>query len=208
MIMHMETRACPQGNRMKKTIFLIKDIVIPAKAGTQASQQRKFFEILGPRFRGDDGYIKIWKDLNLLTGIFTLFLCSVMAITPAVAQDGDAPVTPDGQPTYTVKDGQVDRGTYNGYRRFHSVCHTCHGFDANGSSFAPSLAESMKRLSYDQFKEVVINGRQNQGATGDKVMPSFGANPDVVQNLDDIYRYLKARSDDALPGGRPQRIGS
>lgn len=139
--------------------------------------------------------------------VLALGLMGAATMGPAVA-DSDAPVTPEGVPTYIVKDGQVDRGTYNGYRRFHSTCHTCHGFDASGSSFAPALIDSLKRLDYDQFKEVVINGRQSQGATGDKVMPSFGTDPNVVQNLDDIYRYLKARSDGALPGGRPQRIGS
>ncbi len=139
--------------------------------------------------------------------VLTLALLGAVAISSAAAQE-EAPVTPDGVPTYHVKDGQVDRGTYNGYRRFHSVCHTCHGFDGSGSSFAPPLIDSLKRLDYEQFKEVVINGRQNQGATGDKVMPAFGTDPNVVQNLDDIYRYLKARADGALPGGRPQRIGS
>lgn len=135
-----------------------------------------------------------------------LILLGSTAIGPVAAQE-ESPVTPDGQPAYTVKDGQVDKGTYNGYRRYHSVCHTCHGFDAAGSSFAPPLVDSLKRLSYDEFKEVVINGRQNQGATGDRVMPSFGLDPNVALHLDDIYRYLKARADGALPGGRPQRLG-
>lgn len=130
------------------------------------------------------------------------------AIGSAAAQEEAPPVAADGTPAYAVKEGQVDKGTYNGYRRFHSTCHTCHGFDASGSSFAPALIDSLKRLSYDQFKEVVINGRQNQGATGDKVMPSFGTDPNVVLHLDDIYRYLKARADGVLPGGRPQRTGS
>ena len=146
------------------------------------------------------------KHIGLLTGLLMMGLGAGVGI--AVAQTAEeAPVNPDGMPTYIVKDGQVDKGTYNGYRRFHSTCHTCHGFDASGSSFAPSLADSLKRLSYDDFKEVVVNGRQNQGATGDKVMPSFGLDPNIMTNLDDIYRYLKARADGALPGGRPQRLG-
>ncbi|QCO18402.1 cytochrome c protein (plasmid) [Azospirillum brasilense] len=144
----------------------------------------------------------VQRRLGLLTGALTV---GTVACFAALAQD--APTTPEGTPTYIVKDGQVDKGTYNGYRRFHATCHTCHGFDASGSSFAPSLADSLKRLSYDDFKEVVVNGRQNQGATGDKVMPSFGLDPNIMDHLDDIYRYLKARADGALPGGRPQRIG-
>jgi len=36
-------------------------------------------------------------------------------------------------------------------------------------------------------------------------MPPFGTVPDVVNYLDDIYAYLKARSDGKLPRGRPER---
>ena len=39
-------------------------------------------------------------------------------------------------------DGKVDKGTYNGYRRYHASCHTCHGPDGLGSSYAPNLVES------------------------------------------------------------------
>lgn len=124
----------------------------------------------------------------------------------AVAQDEEAAFSPEGEPTYIVKEGKVDRGTYNGYRRFHSSCHACHGFDASGSSFAPALVDSLKHLSYEEFTDVVINGRQIQGATGDRVMPSFGMDVNIVQNLEDIYRYVKARSDGAIPGGRPERF--
>ncbi|MBP2296309.1 c-type cytochrome [Azospirillum rugosum] len=144
------------------------------------------------------------RRFGLWTGILAVGFGTVVGFT-ALAED--APVTPDGTPAYIVKDGQVDKGTYNGYRRFHATCHTCHGFDASGSSFAPNLTDSLKRLSYDDFKDVVVNGRQNQGATGDRVMPSFGLDPNIMEHLDDIYRYLKARADGALPGGRPQRLG-
>jgi hypothetical protein len=36
-------------------------------------------------------------------------------------------------------------------------------------------------------------------------MPSFGLNPNVMCFLDDIYAYLKARSDDAVGRGRPAK---
>jgi hypothetical protein len=38
-------------------------------------------------------------------------------------------------------------------------------------------------------------------------MPAFGNTEDVVLYLNDIYGYLKARSDDKLPRGRPKRVG-
>ncbi len=103
---------------------------------------------------------------------------------------------------YTVVDGKVDQGTYNGHRRYHSVCHTCHGPDGMGGSFAPNLTDSLKRLSYEEFAETIINGRKN----GNSVMPAFGENQDVATYLDDIYGYLKARSDGVLGRGKPQRL--
>jgi methanol metabolism-related c-type cytochrome len=114
----------------------------------------------------------------------------------------------DGEKPYKVENGnQVDKGTYNGYRRYGDACLRCHGPDGAGSSYAPDLTESLRRLSREQFDEVVINGRQNVSASSDKVMPPFGTTEDVVMYLDDIYSYLKARSDGALGRGRPKRIG-
>jgi hypothetical protein len=40
------------------------------------------------------------------------------------------------------------------------------------------------------------------------VMPPFGQVEDVVLYLDDIYAYLKARSDGVLGHGRPQRMAN
>ena len=117
-------------------------------------------------------------------------------------------VDDQGVPLYMVKDGKVAQGTSNGYRRYASSCHVCHGPDGLGSSFAPALVDSLKRMDYWQFTDVVTNGRTNMGATGDKVMPTFGSDPNVMLNLADIYRYLKARSDDKLGRGRPERIKS
>lgn len=108
---------------------------------------------------------------------------------------------------YKVVDGKVDQGTFNGYRRYGNSCLQCHGPDGAGSSYAPNLTESLKHLSYEQFAETVINGRQNVNASVQSVMPSFGHVEDVVTYMDDIYAYLKARSDGALGRGRPERIG-
>jgi methanol metabolism-related c-type cytochrome len=108
---------------------------------------------------------------------------------------------------YRVENGKVDGSVYNGYRRYGNSCMQCHGPDGLGSSYAPNLTESLKHLSHEQFTETVINGRQNVNASQQNVMPSFGHVEDVVLYLDDIYGYLKARSDGALGRGRPERIG-
>ncbi len=107
---------------------------------------------------------------------------------------------------YTVKDGKVDKATYNGWRRYTESCLRCHGPDGAGSSYAPALVDSLKQMSEDQFKEVVVNGRQNVTTSVENVMPPFGTVEDVMLYLDDIYAYLKARSDGVLGRGRPDRI--
>src|ERR1700678_1173017 len=108
----------------------------------------------------------------------------------------------NGDPTYKVSaDGSVDWYTYSGFRRYHSECHVCHGPDGEGSSYAPALADSLKTLSYTDFTNIVTNGRNHVDAANDKVMPSFASNVNVMCYLDDIYVYLRARANDAIPGG-------
>ena len=110
------------------------------------------------------------------------------------------------QKPYVIKDGKVDQHTYNGWRRYTESCLRCHGPDGSGSSYAPDLTQSLKSMSEDQFKEVVVNGRTNVTTSADNVMPAFGLVEDVMDYLDDIYAYLKARSDGVLGRGRPQRF--
>jgi methanol metabolism-related c-type cytochrome len=131
-------------------------------------------------------------------------LCAIVAAgSVALPRQAHA----ENDPVYTVKDGLVDQHVFNGYRRYGESCHRCHGPDGAGSSYAPNLTESLKHLDYDQFVEVIINGRQNVTKSQNNVMPSFGTTEDVVNYIDDIYGYLKARSDDKLPRGRPKRFG-
>lgn len=107
---------------------------------------------------------------------------------------------------YIVEDGKVDYGTYNGFRRYHSYCHVCHGPDGLGSTYAPALKDSLKTMSYDDFLDVVVNGRQVVNAAQESVMPAFAEVPDVMLYIDHIYAYLKARADEKVGRGRPDRI--
>jgi methanol metabolism-related c-type cytochrome len=127
--------------------------------------------------------------------------------SPAVASsDNGKYADKDGNPTYKIgEDGAVDWYTFSGFRRYHSDCHVCHGPNGEGSSYAPALANSLKTLSYVDFNNIVTNGRQNVDAANDKVMPSFATNVNVMCYLDDIYVYLRARANDAIPGGRPPK---
>jgi len=42
--------------------------------------------------------------------------------------------------------------------------------------------------------------------SAENVMPAFGEVEDVVSYLDDMYAYLKARSDGVVGRGRPERF--
>lgn len=114
-------------------------------------------------------------------------------------------MTPDGEPTYRVKpDGTLDWYTYSGFRRYHSECHVCHGPEGEGSTYAPALKDSLKTMSYSDFIGVVASGRIRHLPGGqESVMPALGDNKNVMCYIDDIYDYLKARSDGALGRGRP-----
>jgi methanol metabolism-related c-type cytochrome len=116
-------------------------------------------------------------------------------------------VAAEQEKPYVVRDGKVDQQVYNGYRRYGESCLRCHGPDGAGSSYAPSLVDSLKTMSKQQFEEVVINGKKDVNQASEEVMPAFGEVEDVVLYLNDIYGYLKARSDGALGRGRPTRIG-
>lgn len=132
------------------------------------------------------------------TGIAAiLFLAACLLSGTAVRGQEEKP--------YTVKDGVVDWYTFSGFRRYHSECHVCHGPDGMGSTFAPALAESLKTMPYDQYLEIVVNGKQQAGATGQRVMPAFAENRNVMCFVDDVYAYLKARADGVIGRGRPQK---
>ncbi|MGB9334001.1 MAG: c-type cytochrome, methanol metabolism-related [Candidatus Acidiferrales bacterium] len=115
-------------------------------------------------------------------------------------------VLPDGTPTFHIckKDGTLvaDWGTYNGYRRYHSECHVCHGPNGLGSSYAPALADSLKTMDYSTFLSTVASGRIRDEAGTKFVMPTFGDNKNVMCYVNDLYLYLRARASGDLPAGQ------
>lgn len=116
----------------------------------------------------------------------------------------------DGNPVPIVtKDYKVDWGTWDGFRRYHDACHVCHGPNALGSTFAPSLADSLKTMDYTTFVQTVSMGRTAERGGTTYVMPTFGEDRNVMCYIDNIYTYVKARSLNAtdpatgMPAGRP-----
>src|SRR4051812_42722859 len=142
--------------------------------------------------------------------VVTIVLVATGGIAFAEAPTDPAPVKSedgkyldkDGNPTFKVgQDGNVDWYTYSGYRRYHSECHVCHGPDGMGSTYAPALKDSLKNMSYGDFLGVVAAGRKN----GNSVMPALGDNPNVACYMDDLYVYLRARSNEAVGRARPAK---
>ena len=122
----------------------------------------------------------------------------------AVKEENGKYFDQDGDPTYKIApDGTVDWPTYSGFRRYHSDCHVCHGPDGEGSTYAPALKESVKRMSYTDFVNVVVNGRKNVTTSQENVMPAFANDANVMCYLDDMYVYLRARANEATGRGRP-----
>lgn len=122
-------------------------------------------------------------------------------MTPVKMENGRW-YTEDDIPTYKLEaDGTVDYATFSGYRRYSAECHVCHGPDGEGSTYAPPLKESVLKLDYYQFQEIVASGKQS----GSLVMPAFGTNKNAWCYVDDIYTYLIARGTDAVPRGRPAK---
>ncbi len=80
-----------------------------------------------------------------------------------------------------------------------NACDRCHGPNQEGM-VGPSLIDSLKKISKDEFTKTVLEGRLDKG------MPSFGSNPAVAQNIDQLYAYLKGRSDGAITSARVQEM--
>ena len=118
---------------------------------------------------------------------------------PPAAEPAPAPApAPTTAPTagaalYQVVDGnKVDPGTLKGFRTWRAAaCDRCHGANQEGM-VGPSLIASLKVLSEAEFSKTVLEGRLEKG------MPSFGGNPDVANNIHQLYAYLKGRSDGAI----------
>ena len=138
-----------------------------------------------------------------VTGLFLLAVAILGGANPVLAAESDQLA----KKPYTIQNGKVDFKTYNGWRRYTESCMRCHGPDGAGSSYAPDLVDSVKHMTQDQFNEIVVNGKTDVNTASENVMPPFGTVEDVMDYLNDIWAYLKARADGALGRGRPPRIG-
>lgn len=123
---------------------------------------------------------------------------------PAATPGATAPAAaaaPDGSALYKVVDGNhVDPQTLKGFQTWRAAaCDRCHGPNQEGL-VGPSLVSSLKTLTKAEFVTTVTNGRLEKG------MPSFSTNTQVTSNIDNLYAYLKGRSDGAITKSRVEPI--
>lgn len=130
-----------------------------------------------------------------------------------LSQTGSAPSSAQAKTyAHTLKDGttvqldfpvfvegkapKVTKDVFHGYQLYNSYCYRCHGTDATGGQLGPDLRRSVSGMKQQQFLSVAMEGRKEQG------MPAwagFLTEDDVVH----VYKYVKGRSLDLIPSGRP-----
>jgi mono/diheme cytochrome c family protein len=128
-------------------------------------------------------------------------LVSAQEATLAMAQTTAAGNEMTGNAPYRVVGGdKVDLATFNGWKTWRAMaCDRCHGPNQEGL-VGPSLVNSLKVLTKEEFVATVSNGRPDKG------MPNFGAVETLMKNVDGLYAYLKGRSDGAIKPGKLQKI--
>ncbi len=165
-------------------------------------------EAVEPQFDDDDNptyYVTYGKGDRLKEDGTPLNLIQIYCKDTAVdfVQEEDLEECRNDDSLVEMKYGWMDFSTYKGWRAYHAECHVCHGPDAMGSTYAPSLMMSVKEgLDYIDFFTVIANGRGvEEGAQKGNVMPAFGENTNVAPHINDIFRYVKARADGKIRRG-------
>jgi mono/diheme cytochrome c family protein len=124
---------------------------------------------------------------------------TLIALGNPIAQD--KPPVAEAPKLYTVVNGyKVDSNTMNGFRAWRSgACDRCHGANQEGL-VGPSLVESLKTLSKEDFVKTVRDGRLEKG------MVSFASSTMVMDNIDNLYAYLKGRSNGDITRAKVEEL--
>jgi hypothetical protein len=95
----------------------------------------------------------------------------------------------------------VSQAVYNGWKQFNLNCARCHGEDVSGTTIAPHLIVSLKPDGPINTKEIFVQtvcaGRPAKG------MPAWCTLGLGMDKINDIYEYVKGRSDAKISPGRP-----
>ena len=95
---------------------------------------------------------------------------------------------------------EIYKNVYNGWKWWHVYCYRCHGTNAVASTLAPDLIDPNRKLTFKEFLYTVQNG------SADGSMQAWDKLLDEKQ-INQIYVYVRARTDKVLPPGRPDEVG-
>jgi hypothetical protein len=91
--------------------------------------------------------------------------------------------------------------TYEGWKQYQLVCSRCHGQEAQGTSFGPSLLAALKPdggiPTKEAFIQLLVSGRPDKGMGSAKTL---GLDP---KYFDGMYDYLHGRATGTYKAGRP-----
>jgi mono/diheme cytochrome c family protein len=133
---------------------------------------------------------------RLVYSVMSIVILSAAARMASRTADTAQAADQDSAAPYTVQDGdKVDPKTLEGWKTWRALaCERCHGAEQEGL-VGPSLINSLKTLSKEDFRTTVIDGRPEKG------MPPWGASDMVQKNWEGLYAYLKGRSDGKIKPG-------
>lgn len=147
----------------------------------------------------------------------------------AVAQ----PVAKPMPGEFVVTDGRVDRGTYAGWKLFHTHCDGCHGVGGVGTGVAPNLLERIGNYTPRGFATKVLTSyrivpmapdgappdtdaerdalleqvmKRERTDRGQPLMPAWDTDAEVAPHVLDLYAYLNARAAGVLGPGKPKLL--
>jgi mono/diheme cytochrome c family protein len=130
--------------------------------------------------------------------LLTTIAASITALPVVYAQSKPAMAE---QVAYTVHGNEVDKNTFEGWKTWRALdCERCHGAQQQGL-VGPSLVDALKQIDKKEFHRTIFGGRVDKG------MPDFSSAKRVQEHWEDLYAYLKGRSDGKIPPGDLKPIG-
>lgn len=93
------------------------------------------------------------------------------------------------------------RAAYDGWEQFQINCSRCHGENAEGSSFAPSLVQALGKGGPIRTKAAFL--AIACAGVPDKGMPSWCALGLGMDKLQNIYLYVNGRANGTIHRGHP-----
>lgn len=187
--------------------------------------------LTAPRAAGLAGILGLMAAVPLHAQVRDAPLHAQVRDVPLRAQAREAPVPGD----YRVVGQRVDRGTYTGWRMFHTSCHGCHGIGGVGTDVAPNLVVAIETMTPRGFATRVLTSyritpytpdgsaeerraerealledvlRRERSSRGQIVMPAWDTNDKVAPHVLDLYAYLTARAYAGLGPGKPSLLAT